>query len=145
MNVNPFDTGFDENIHVMRFAAVAKDVSTWRHVQPKLDLQDVQPTAKRLRYGYEDEEDMDSKETDSNENDYLVDDLISQLEDIWEKWMEAESRVTGIEFQIREQVSRETTAELNKMEELYLGALKRESDTMNDHLQKENQSMYMQL
>ncbi|OAD81358.1 hypothetical protein PHYBLDRAFT_3763, partial [Phycomyces blakesleeanus NRRL 1555(-)] len=28
VNVNPFDTGFDENSHVMKFAAVAKDVAT---------------------------------------------------------------------------------------------------------------------
>lgn len=28
VNVNPYDTGFDENSHVMRFAALAKEVST---------------------------------------------------------------------------------------------------------------------
>jgi hypothetical protein len=27
VNVNPFDTGFDENIHVMRFAAIAREVT----------------------------------------------------------------------------------------------------------------------
>jgi kinesin family protein 20 len=27
VNVNPFDTGFDENAHVMRFAAIAKEVT----------------------------------------------------------------------------------------------------------------------
>jgi hypothetical protein len=26
--VNPFDTGFDENSHVMRFAAVARSIQT---------------------------------------------------------------------------------------------------------------------
>jgi kinesin family member 20 len=26
VNVNPYDTGFDENTHVMRFAAVAREV-----------------------------------------------------------------------------------------------------------------------
>jgi hypothetical protein len=38
VNVNPYDTGFDENSHVMKFAAVAKDVATWRRVHPRLDL-----------------------------------------------------------------------------------------------------------
>jgi kinesin family protein 20 len=33
------ETGFDENSHVMKFAAVAKDVKTWQQIQPKLDLQ----------------------------------------------------------------------------------------------------------
>ena len=28
MNVNPYDTGFDENSHVMRFSALARDVAT---------------------------------------------------------------------------------------------------------------------
>ena len=28
VNVNPYDTGFDENSHVMRFAALAREVST---------------------------------------------------------------------------------------------------------------------
>ena len=28
VNVNPYDTGYDENSHVMRFSALAKEVST---------------------------------------------------------------------------------------------------------------------
>lgn len=28
VNVNPYDTGFDENSHVMRFSALARDVAT---------------------------------------------------------------------------------------------------------------------
>ena len=28
VNVNPYDTGFEENTHVMKFAAVAREVST---------------------------------------------------------------------------------------------------------------------
>lgn len=28
MNVNPFDTGFDENSHVMKFSALAREVYT---------------------------------------------------------------------------------------------------------------------
>lgn len=44
VNVNPFDTGFDENSHVMKFAAVAKDVATWRRVHPKLDFHGVSGT-----------------------------------------------------------------------------------------------------
>lgn len=41
VNVNPFDTGFDENSHVMKFAAVAKNVATWRRIHPKLDLHNI--------------------------------------------------------------------------------------------------------
>jgi kinesin family protein 20 len=28
ININPYDTGFDENSHVMKFAAIAREVST---------------------------------------------------------------------------------------------------------------------
>lgn len=28
MNVNPYDTGFDENSHVMKFSALAREIST---------------------------------------------------------------------------------------------------------------------
>ena len=28
VNVNPYDTGFDENAHVMRFSALAREVAT---------------------------------------------------------------------------------------------------------------------
>lgn len=86
MNVNPFDTGFDENIHVMRFAAVAKEVNTWRQARTKLDLQDVQPAAKRIRHGFEaPQEEEEEVEEDLNEDDGLVDGLTAQLEEIWEK------------------------------------------------------------
>ena len=37
VNVNPYDTGFDENSHVMKFSAVAKDVTTVRtHIPPPM-------------------------------------------------------------------------------------------------------------
>jgi len=35
IHVNPFDTGFDENSHVMKFSAVARDITTTTHAPPK--------------------------------------------------------------------------------------------------------------
>lgn len=89
--MNPFDTGFDENSHVMKFAAVAKDVTTWRQIQPKLDLQHVQSNAKRLRTevlgisldSMHDASDGEEEEDDDeNYNDYFVDSLINELDDL---------------------------------------------------------------
>lgn len=57
--------------------------------------------------------------------------------------MEAESRATSLEFEIREQVSRETDAELRKMEEMYLLALKRENEMINSRLNQQAQSKYL--
>lgn len=34
MNVNPFETGFDENSHVMKFSAVAKELMTVKNSIP---------------------------------------------------------------------------------------------------------------
>jgi hypothetical protein len=97
VNVNPYDTGYDENNHVMKFAAVAKDITTWRQTQPKLDLQHVQINAKRLRIGIqqpeglideveEDEEEEEEEEEEvDNENDQFVDGLITQLDELREK------------------------------------------------------------
>lgn len=89
VNVNPYDTGYDENSHVMKFAAVAKDVTTWRQNQPKLDLQHVQVDAKRLRAGIEQQhqqpEEEEEEEDDDDENVQFVDDLITQLEELREK------------------------------------------------------------
>lgn len=48
VNVNPFDTGFDENSHVMKFAAVAKDVATWRRIHPRLELKDISTPGKKF-------------------------------------------------------------------------------------------------
>ena len=34
VNVNPYDTGFDENSHVMKFASLAREVTTTRKPAP---------------------------------------------------------------------------------------------------------------
>lgn len=36
VNVNPFETGFDENSHVMKFSAVAKEIMTIKNTLPIL-------------------------------------------------------------------------------------------------------------
>ncbi|KAI9485316.1 MAG: P-loop containing nucleoside triphosphate hydrolase protein [Benjaminiella poitrasii] len=146
VNVNPFDTGFDENNHVMKFAAVAKNVTTtWRPIQPvnKIDLQQVESTAKRLRNGtLKDTQQRDEVYNDGDDDDdaldgnaEFIDSLIGQLEDLWEKWVDAEARNNTLEFEVRDQVSREMDIELKKMEDLYLSALKRENNLMNIQLE----------
>lgn len=55
----------------MKFAAVAKDVTTWKQIQPKLDLQQIETSSKRLRI--------------NDEPDHLVDNLITKLNDIRNK------------------------------------------------------------
>lgn len=70
----------------MKFAAVAKDVTTWRQIQPKLDLQHVQQSAKRPRFNAENpslnfSDAIDDDGDDGNDgDDFFVDRLISELE-----------------------------------------------------------------
>lgn len=114
VNVNPFDTGFDENSHVMKFAAVAKDVATWRRVHPKLELSgDVSNLSKKRRrnkvyHGIDalmnddddeegqpegmdidkiniDFEEEEEDEDDDGTEDPFVDNLISQLDELRNK------------------------------------------------------------
>ena len=47
VNVNPFETGFDENSHVMKFSAVAKEVMTVKNtspILPELEEEEVRPS-----------------------------------------------------------------------------------------------------
>lgn len=43
VNVNPYDTGFDENAHVMRFAALAREVYTTPTPAPVRSRPKIQP------------------------------------------------------------------------------------------------------
>ncbi|KAK4519159.1 uncharacterized protein ATC70_009391 [Mucor velutinosus] len=122
VNVNPYDTGYDENNHVMKFAAVAKDVTTLRQTQPKLDLQNVQINAKRLRTGFQLLEEETSEEEDDVENDQC--------------WENAEARAATIESTVKEQAARE----LEKMESMYLLALQRENEMMDIQLKNKEYS-----
>ncbi|GAN11423.1 kinesin-domain-containing protein [Mucor ambiguus] len=176
VNVNPFDTGFDENSHVMKFAAVAKDVATWRRVHPKLELSgDVSNLSKKRRrnkvyHGIDalmnddddDEEgqpegmdldkiDIDLEQDEENEEgeddddddgteDPFVDNLISQLDELRNKWIEAETRCATIESQVRQQVAKETEAELKRMEDIYMSFLKKENDQTNAQIEDLMQS-----
>ncbi|KAG2176697.1 hypothetical protein INT44_007361 [Umbelopsis vinacea] len=142
VNVNPYDTGFDENSHVMKFAAVAKDVATWRRVHPKLDLTDVTTATRRLRTANElslahdrslldasaentaDESDDDDTEDGS---DPFVNALLAQLEEVRGKWIDAETRAATIEANIRQQVTSEMSDELRNIEAMYMASTDKEN------------------
>lgn len=44
----------------------------------------------------------------------------------FKKWIEAETRCSNMETEIRQQVTKETETELKKMEDIYMTSLKRE-------------------
>ena len=48
VNVNPYDTGFDENSHVMKFAALAREVYTTPTQAP---IQRIPPSPTKIAQG----------------------------------------------------------------------------------------------
>ncbi|POW14338.1 hypothetical protein PSTT_03071, partial [Puccinia striiformis] len=143
VNVNPCDTGFDENSHVMKFSAVASEVVTVReeHHQnpypssrPSQDssgapsvflAQFVKLNAFLARLGcifIEDEDDEDEFENEDGDedstdnNDAFVDHLLEQVSSLRVKLVEAEIRAAMIESEVREQVMQEYNQRMLDME-----------------------------
>ncbi|RUS16811.1 kinesin motor domain-containing protein [Endogone sp. FLAS-F59071] len=76
------------------------------------------------------EEGMDEVDEEDCE-DPFVNDLLAQLHEVKEKWVEAESRCATIEAEVREQVLREMTEQLNVIEATHRSALERELEAQN--------------
>ncbi|KAI8977948.1 kinesin motor domain-containing protein [Pilobolus umbonatus] len=125
VNVNPYDTGFDENNHVMKFSAVARDVTVRNQIQPKLDLS--ASPAKRARH-HTDVSAMGMHDGYYLERDGSVENMLSQLNRIKEKWINTRDKMNYIEMDIRQQVTTEMENEIKKYSDLYMEALKREHD-----------------
>ncbi|PLW58455.1 hypothetical protein PCANC_00458 [Puccinia coronata f. sp. avenae] len=134
VNVNPCDTGFDENSHVMKFSAVASEVVTVReeqHHNPYAFLQDQAkaqippPVADETSFILEDEdEDEEAENEDGAEdledsNDAFVDHLLDQVSALRVKLVEAEIRSAMIEAEVREQVMQEYNQRMLDMEALF--------------------------
>ncbi|ORZ10767.1 kinesin motor domain-domain-containing protein [Absidia repens] len=151
VNVNPTDTGFDENSHVMKFAAVAKDVATWRRIHPKLDLHGISAARNSSHshihtdnmdvYQSTDDEDCEDDDDDDDDDDDepddpFVDNLIAQWADLRDKWTDAETRCATMESTIRQQVSKEMDIELRKMEEIYMSRMINEVSLLMIELNK---------
>ncbi|CEG75644.1 Putative Kinesin family member 20/23 [Rhizopus microsporus] len=164
VNVNPFDTGFDENSHVMKFAAVARDVTIWRRMHPRIEPEQISNYANKrprtqhriTRRVYEDEmmrDDMEepsstiirqssstnNEEEEEEEYDPFVDNLIEQLEDLRNKWIEAEGRNTTLEA--RQKAAQDIEAEMNSIKQMYLDLLDKQnkiSESETQHLNETN-------
>ncbi|KAI8096189.1 P-loop containing nucleoside triphosphate hydrolase protein [Halteromyces radiatus] len=142
VNVNPFDTGFDENSHVMKFAAIAKEVTTSQQHQPKLPVLDdsAGPVRKRLRRNQHDP-DMNGKTQEQYHDDPFVNSILEQMETLRDKWLEAETKCITMEVDIRQQVSMETKSEVEKMENMYMSLLKRQNETVESEIENRLQGL----
>ncbi|PWY97103.1 kinesin-domain-containing protein [Testicularia cyperi] len=141
VNANPYDTGFDENSHVMKFSAIAKEVATAR---PQAVVTKTLPVLARSKTGGKDaalhsdssrltdlssirdsetEADItiieDDEDSEPEESDPFVDMLVEKHEELRQKLYAAEMRCASIEAQVREEMANEMEQRLLEMQELY--------------------------
>ncbi|KAF7320154.1 Kinesin-like protein [Mycena kentingensis (nom. inval.)] len=147
VNVNPYDTGYDENSHVMKFSALAREV----YVTPAPVPQQRVPGTKKTNTGKQapaevpkpkparrkvtistggpgaveatlevlEEDGAESEEEDDEPINPLVDALFDEVEQLRMQLYESEMRCTTIEYETREEVMQEMEERMRKMEQMY--------------------------
>ncbi|GAA5880323.1 hypothetical protein JCM3774_006728 [Rhodotorula dairenensis] len=152
VNVNPYETGFDENSHVMKFSAVAKGVMTVQR-GPDADLsalppvpslpidfkipeiKKAKPEPRLVRVSLVDngdeeevlyeEEDLDD---DDAEEDEFVNALLDELSSLRTALFESQMQVELAQSTVRAQVVREYEEKMLEMERRYQARLREEAD-----------------
>ncbi|KAJ1035992.1 hypothetical protein NDA13_000647 [Ustilago tritici] len=141
VNANPYDTGFDENSHVMKFSAIAKEVAVQRHVAPVTKTLPPLPAFKeestsRSRPLPKSKSSIDistseseasadvtivehDEETDDENQDPFVDMLVEKHEELREKLYAAELRCATIEADVRKEMVDEFEQKFRDMEAFY--------------------------
>ncbi|KAN0063976.1 hypothetical protein ACQY0O_003582 [Thecaphora frezii] len=148
VNANPYDTGFDENSHVMKFSAVAKEVGTTRSQLGKPKLipspkaveaeSELRPGPCRpgrpskttrasdaMLSGSEQSDGCDitvvedDESDEEDESDPFVDLLVERHEELRQKLYAAELRCAMIENEVREEMANEMEQRLLEMQALY--------------------------
>ncbi|KAF8499449.1 P-loop containing nucleoside triphosphate hydrolase protein [Gautieria morchelliformis] len=144
VNVNPFDTGFDENSHVMKFSALARDVSTTTHKRiPPSSIPRLAPNTNHRQVTIstggragtrvtethlevlEEDEEID-EDDDSEPGNPLVDALFEHVEELRVRLFESEMRCALIESETRDEVMREMEDRMMRMERMFTKRLMNE-------------------
>ncbi|GAA5950905.1 hypothetical protein JCM21900_000368 [Sporobolomyces salmonicolor] len=138
VNINPFDTGFDENSHVMKFSAVAKGIMTLKKepavltaAAAALPVSDPEVVQKRpeprvvrvsLAEGREEEEviyEEEDLEGDDEEEDEFVNALLDELSALRTALFEAQLNTVLAEANARSRTVQEYEAKMLEMERQY--------------------------
>ncbi|TCD62039.1 hypothetical protein EIP91_007534 [Steccherinum ochraceum] len=148
VNINPYDTGYDENSHVMKFAALAREVATsaptaiprpvptakatagakskaaapshTRKVTLSLSGPGRKASETHLEVLEEDEEPNEGDDGDDDEPiNPLVNALFDEIEMLRMQLFEAEIKAAVIEAEAREEVMQEMESRMRNMEKMY--------------------------
>ncbi|CAK5264640.1 unnamed protein product [Mycena citricolor] len=151
VNINPYDTGYDENSHVMRFAALAREVYVTPAPAPIQRLansktvggkQSPAPEKPRRRVTITtgsgkkaseavlevlEEDEGDALDSDDDEPiNPLVDALFDEVEALRMQASSIKMRCAIIEAEVREEVMAEMEERMEKMEKIYAKRLMKE-------------------
>ncbi|KAG9005404.1 hypothetical protein FRB94_010883 [Tulasnella sp. JGI-2019a] len=135
VNVNPYDTGFEENSHVMKFSALAREVTT--NIAPANAKQNVVGTLAEITGTpkkrtviivtspkgqapretlWEVAEEEEDEGAEPDREDDLVDRLFGVIEELKAKLFDAELRYAMAEVEVREEVTKEYEERIAEME-----------------------------
>ncbi|SGZ31825.1 BQ5605_C042g12013 [Microbotryum silenes-dioicae] len=141
VNVNPYETSFDENSHVMKFSAVAKGVMTIKNDKPvavpsttvALTPQQKEPRIVRVSmYEGAEEEDViyeeEEEEAEDDEEDEFVNALLDELSTLRKALFESQMNSMLVESQVRARVVQEYEAKMIEMERIYEERLREEAE-----------------
>ncbi|GAA5963860.1 hypothetical protein JCM8115_006357 [Rhodotorula mucilaginosa] len=162
VNVNPYETGFDENSHVMKFSAVAKGVMTVKRGPdavaaadlmtlppvPSLpidfkipEIKKAKPEPRLVRVSLidnGDEEEVlyeeEDLEDDDGEEDEFVNALLDELSSLRTALFESQMQVELAQSTVRAQVVKEYEEKMLEMERRYQARLREEADEAENKL-----------
>ncbi|SCV75006.1 BQ2448_8035 [Microbotryum intermedium] len=141
VNVNPYETSFDENSHVMKFSAVAKGVMTVKNDKPVAvpsttvtsTPQTKEPRIVRVSmYEGAEEEDViyeeEEAEEEDEEEDEFVNALLDELSTLRKALFESQMNSMMVESQLRARVVQEYEAKMIDMEQIYEQRMREEAE-----------------
>lgn len=122
VNVDPYGTGYEENVGVMRFSAVAKSVGVGAGATP---------TAPSLT-----ERVTDSEEDEDEEEDEFVTALLEENERLRRRCERAEHMCTIIEATVRDEMMRHMDMSLQRIKALYETQLRDEMADNDEYMDR---------
>lgn len=146
VNVNPYDTGFDENSQVMKFSAIAREVTTvltrpapeGRRRTVRLSMEDESYDAlfdilegeRFCCFPNRDSKhimmlaEIDPEEEEEGPINPLVDSLFDEIEQLRKRLHDSEERASRIEMEVREEVMKDMLTQMHVLEESYARRLR---------------------
>ncbi|KAL4402046.1 microtubule motor protein [Malassezia pachydermatis] len=125
VNVNPYGTGYEENAHVMRFSAMAKDVG----IQVTSNAVPRSVSSASLSQLDDGVDDSDDESVEETEQDEFVNMLLAENERLRQRCERAESLLQVMEKSVRDEMAQYTEAALKKMQLYYEKQLQAEVRT----------------